>query len=90
MTTNISFIFSLQPFLIDGYKFDFRIYVLITSCDPLRIFIFKDGLARFATNKYSEPSNSNTVSIVKITLMLENMYASLYLCNFHNNLSQFE
>lgn len=57
--------YPLQPFLIDGFKFDFRLYVLVTSCDPLRIFIFKDGLARFATSKYHDPNNSNTVSHVR-------------------------
>jgi tubulin polyglutamylase TTLL6/13 len=25
-----------KPFLIDGLKFDFRIYALIAGCDPLR------------------------------------------------------
>ncbi|XP_028407105.1 tubulin polyglutamylase ttll6-like [Dendronephthya gigantea] len=48
-----------KPFLIDGFKFDLRIYIMISSCDPLRIFVYKDGLARFATVQYSEPSNSN-------------------------------
>ena len=33
---------------MDGYKFDLRIYVLVTSCDPLKIFIYKDGLVRFS------------------------------------------
>ena len=55
--------FDFQPYLIDGFKFDFRIYTLVTSCDPLRIFVFKDGLARFATNKYCEPTHNNTVSL---------------------------
>lgn len=50
-----------KPFLIDGFKFDLRIYTLISSCDPLRIFVYKDGLARFATVQYSEPSNNNMV-----------------------------
>ena len=50
-----------QPFLIDGYKFDLRIYTLVTGCDPLRIFVFKDGLARFATTKYVEPTQHNVV-----------------------------
>jgi tubulin polyglutamylase TTLL6/13 len=36
-------VYLTDPFLIDGFKFDMRIYVLITSCDPLRIYIF-DGL----------------------------------------------
>lgn len=52
---------SLQPFLIDGFKFDLRVYILVTSCDPLKIFIYEEGLARFATRKYIEPSSNNLV-----------------------------
>ncbi|XP_030610170.1 tubulin polyglutamylase ttll6 isoform X2 [Archocentrus centrarchus] len=48
-----------RPFIIDGFKFDLRIYVLVTSCDPLSIFMFKEGLARFCTTKYSDPTHSN-------------------------------
>ena len=54
-----------KPFLIDGFKFDLRVYVLVTSCDPLRIFVYEDGLGRFATLKYMEPSNHNVVSAKK-------------------------
>ncbi|XP_070207157.1 tubulin polyglutamylase ttll6-like isoform X10 [Littorina saxatilis] len=56
-------VYTNKPFLIDGFKFDFRIYTLVTSCDPLRIFVFKDGLARFATNKYCEPTHNNTENV---------------------------
>ena len=47
---------------MDGFKFDLRIYVLVTSCDPLRVYVYKDGLARFATVKYHNPTNGNMVS----------------------------
>ena len=45
----------LNPFLIDDLKFDLRIYVLLTGCDPLRIFIHQEGLVRFATEEYKDP-----------------------------------
>ncbi|BFZ00035.1 hypothetical protein BsWGS_03074 [Bradybaena similaris] len=48
-----------KPLLLDGYKFDLRIYVLITHCDPLRIFLYNDGLVRLATEKYLPPHENN-------------------------------
>ncbi|XP_027427058.2 neugrin isoform X5 [Zalophus californianus] len=65
-----------KPFLIDGFKFDMRIYVLITSCDPLRIFMYEEGLARFATVPYVEPSQSNLDDVC--------MHLTNYAINKHN------
>ncbi|KAJ0060325.1 hypothetical protein NL108_010125 [Boleophthalmus pectinirostris] len=52
-----------KPLIIDGYKFDLRIYVLVTSCDPFSIFMFKEGLARFCTTKYNEPTHNNVEDV---------------------------
>ncbi|XP_019573591.2 tubulin polyglutamylase TTLL13 isoform X2 [Rhinolophus sinicus] len=65
-----------KPFLIDGFKFDMRIYVLITSCDPLRIFMYEEGLARFATMPYVEPTCNNLEEVC--------MHLTNYAINKHN------
>nr|CCC92946.1 putative tubulin tyrosine ligase protein [Trypanosoma congolense IL3000] len=41
-----------NPMMIFGRKFDLRLYCVVTSFDPLRIYIFDEGLVRFAAQKY--------------------------------------
>ena len=48
-----------NPYLIDGLKFDLRVYVLLKSVQPLKIFVYREGLARFATHKFQKPTKSN-------------------------------
>ena len=62
-----------KPLLIDDLKFDLRIYVLVYGVDPLRIFMFKEGLARFATETYTGPAKAN----------LDNLY--MHLTNYAIN-----
>ena len=38
-----------NPLLLNGFKFDLRIYVLVTSVNPLEMFIYKKGFGRFST-----------------------------------------
>lgn len=44
---------------MNGLKFDLRIYVLILNLYPLEIFLYDEGLARFATVNYKAPSTEN-------------------------------
>lgn len=47
-----------RPALWNGHKYDFRIYVLVTSViDPMTIFLYKDGLVRLASEKYDASKN---------------------------------
>ena len=49
----------VEPYLLDGYKFDFRLYILISTLAPYTVYIYNEGLARFCTEKYSPPSPVN-------------------------------
>ncbi|XP_066503559.1 tubulin polyglutamylase TTLL7 isoform X2 [Hoplias malabaricus] len=65
-----------KPFLMEGFKFDLRIYILVTSCDPLRIFLYNDGLVRMGTEKYHTPNESNLNQLY--------MHLTNYSVNKHN------
>ncbi|PZC74859.1 hypothetical protein B5X24_HaOG207079 [Helicoverpa armigera] len=47
-----------KPLLIGGHKCDLRLYVCMTSIDPLLIYLYEEGLVRFATVKYDK-TNKN-------------------------------
>lgn len=40
-----------------------RIYVLVASVDPLLVFVYEEGLARFATETYVGPNKDNMEDI---------------------------
>ena len=53
-----------NPLLLRGFKFDMRIYVLVTSMQPLEVFIYKEGFARLSTEPFSlEPEDLNKLFI---------------------------
>ena len=48
-----------KPLLIDGLKFDLRIYVLLAGTDPLKVFVYEDGLVRLCCERYKPPTKCN-------------------------------
>lgn len=69
-----------RPYLIDGLKFDMRIYCLVYGVDPLRVFVFREGLARFATEEYVGPYRNN----------LDNLFMHLTNYAINKNSENFE
>ena len=70
-----------EPYLIDDLKFDIRLYVLVLSCEPLKIFMYQDGIVRFATKKYSPiPKDANKKELDNFCMHLTN-----YAINKGNN-----
>ena len=45
----------INPFLLGGYKFHIRIFVLITSIKPLQAYLHNDGQVLFSAAKYTNP-----------------------------------
>lgn len=61
-----------NPLCIDGHKCDIRVYVLVTSFNPLIIYLYEEGLVRLATVKYDKN--------------VENLWnPCMHLCNYSIN-----
>nr|XP_046268236.1 tubulin polyglutamylase TTLL5 isoform X3 [Scatophagus argus]XP_046268237.1 tubulin polyglutamylase TTLL5 isoform X3 [Scatophagus argus] len=67
-----------NPLLIDEFKFDVRLYVLVTSYDPLLIYVYEEGLARFATVKYDRTSKNIKNTFMHLTNYSVNKKSSDY------------
>eukprot|EP00903_Cladosiphon_okamuranus_P005924 g5855.t1 len=42
-----------NPYLVGGKKFDLRLYVLVTSFQPLTVYVYRDGFAKFSSTRFS-------------------------------------
>ena len=72
-----------KPHLINKKKYDLRIYVLVASFSPLRIYLYYNGLVRFATEDYQQGNYDNIY--IHITNYSINKNNSNYKSNQKNN-----
>ncbi|KAL4432998.1 hypothetical protein ABPG74_005371 [Tetrahymena malaccensis] len=70
-----------NPHLINGLKYDLRLYVLVTSYDPLRIYLYEEGLTRFATEKYNTSTKEISKRFVHLTNYSVNKHAKKFVKN---------
>jgi tubulin polyglutamylase TTLL4 len=75
-----------NPHLIDGFKYDLRLYVVVTCFDPLRVYLYHEGLVRFATVKYS----SDEKTLRKRCMHLTNYSINSKKAGFEMNMDQEE
>ncbi|NWS06962.1 TTL11 polyglutamylase, partial [Motacilla alba] len=73
-----------KPLLVDKLKFDIRLYVLLKSLEPLEIYIAKDGLSRFCTEPYQEPTLKN---LHQVFMHLTNYSLNIHSGNFIHSAS---
>ena len=67
-----------KPLLYKGLKFDLRIYVAVTSYYPLKIYVYREGLVRLATTKYTEMGAAGYDKRVKSDLYTVNIAVQRY------------
>ena len=67
-----------ESYLIDNRKFDLRIYILLESIDPLRIFVYRDGVARFCSKEINSSSDSQNVPNNSMKNDIKEIDPSLY------------
>ena len=56
----IASLYISPPYLVDGFKFDLRLYVLVTSFHPLTCYTHASGIVRFATEDYASHAHDFT------------------------------
>ena len=57
-----------NPLLLSNRrKFDIRIYVFVTSMDPLKVYLYDEGVVRFATREYNSDARSLRQKDVHLT-----------------------
>jgi tubulin polyglutamylase TTLL9 len=69
------------PMLIGGKKFDLRIYALVLSYSPLKVYLHRGGFARFSAARYTNDKESMKDLYVHLT----NIAIQKKVCVFHGD-----
>ncbi|EGG16562.1 hypothetical protein DFA_09109 [Cavenderia fasciculata] len=69
-----------NPLLINGHKFTIRMYVLITSLDPLIVYIHDNGVLKFATTPFK--SDNQTFNDDNMSMHITNQAVNSGKSNF--------
>lgn len=57
-----------NPLLIGGRKFDLRLYVLVTSFRPLKVYFFRSGFCRFCNDAYTADLDDLAVHLTNVAI----------------------
>lgn len=63
-----------NPLLFGGYKFDIKIFVLLTSVNPLEAFVYREGFGHFSTQPFTLEPNDKSNKYIHLTNVSINKY----------------
>lgn len=52
-----------DPLLVNGKKFDVRLYLLVCGVEPMQVYLCDEGIARFCTHNYKKPDATNLKNV---------------------------
>lgn len=75
-----------NPLLVDSLKFDLRLYVLVSNMNPLTVYLYQQGMVRFATEPYNpDPSTyDNQYNKYILLLFISFIHLTNYSVNKHS------
>ncbi|BFG01848.1 probable tubulin polyglutamylase TTLL1 [Drosophila madeirensis] len=73
-----------NPLLIGGKKFDLRLFVLVTTFNPLKAYLYNEGFCRFCTERYDHTDISNVfMHLTNVSIQKTNkVYNSTHGCKW--------
>jgi tubulin polyglutamylase TTLL4 len=74
-----------DPQLINNKKYDLRLYIVITGFQPLKIYLYEEGLVRFASEEYNMDDSNKHNRYMHLTNYSVNKCSTLFDSNISTN-----